>query len=71
MYSSGQGHSLLDLLQMMHEISGHYPEINVNPAFVRVNEVNRLVGSSAKLDAVIGKIPANIKDTLQWMFNNK
>lgn len=69
---SGQGHSLLDLLQMMHEISGHYPEINVNPAFVRVNEVNRLVGSSAKLDAVIGKIPAiNIKDTLQWMFNNK
>lgn len=69
---SGQGHSLLDLLQMMHEISGHYPEINVNPAFVRVNEVNRLVGSSAKLDAVIGKIPAiNIKDTLQWMFNNR
>jgi len=68
---SGQGHSLLDVLQMMREVSGHNPEIKVNPAFVRVNEVYRLVGSSAKLDAVIDKVAAiPLKDTLQWMFNH-
>lgn len=68
---SGQGHSLLDVLQMMRDVSGHNPEIKVNPAFVRANEVHRLVGSSAKLDAAIGKVPAiPLKSTLQWMFNH-
>ncbi|MDE2421511.1 MAG: GDP-mannose 4,6-dehydratase [Gammaproteobacteria bacterium] len=68
---SGQGHSLLDVLQIMQEVSGHNPEIKVNPAFVRANEVHRLVGSSAKLDAVIGKVPAiPLQNTLQWMFNH-
>lgn len=68
---SGQGHSLLDVLQMMREVSGHNPEVKVNPAFVRVNEVHRLVGSSAKLDAVIGKVPViPLKSTLQWMLNH-
>lgn len=67
---SGQGHSLLDVLQMMREISGHNPEIKVNPAFVRANEVHRLVGSSAKLEGVIGKVSViPLKSTLQWMFN--
>lgn len=69
---SGQGHSLLDILQMMYEISGHNPEIKVNPAFVRVNEVHRLIGSSEKLEGVIGKVPViPLKNTLQWMFDNK
>ncbi|WP_228269994.1 GDP-mannose 4,6-dehydratase [Acinetobacter bereziniae] len=69
---SGQGHSLLDILQMMCEISGHNPEIKVNPAFVRINEVHRLIGSSEKLESVIGKVPViSLKNTLQWMFDNK
>jgi nucleoside-diphosphate-sugar epimerase len=69
---SGQGHSLLDILQMMCEISGHNPEIKVNPAFVRINEVHRLIGSSEKLESVIGKVPViPLKNTLQWMFDNK
>ncbi|WP_347454488.1 NAD-dependent epimerase/dehydratase family protein [Acinetobacter thermotolerans] len=67
---SGQGYSLLEVLQMMREISGYSPEIKVNPAFVRENEVHRLIGSSAKLDSVIGKVPViPLKNTLQWMFN--
>lgn len=68
---SGQGHSLLDVLQIMREVSGHDPEIKVNPAFVRANDVHRLVGSNAKLDNVIGKVPAiPLKNTLEWMFNH-
>lgn len=68
---SGQGHSLLDIVHMMCEISGHSPEIKVNPAFVRANEVHRLVGSSMKLETMIGKVPViPLKNTLQWMFNH-
>jgi len=68
---SGQGHSLLDVLQMMRELSGHDPEILVNPAFVRANEVHRLVGSNAKLHAAIGQVAdIPLKETLQWMLNS-
>lgn len=68
---SGQGHSLLDVLRIMREISGHNPEIKVNPAFVRANEVHRLVGSSVKLESVIGKEPIiPLKSTLQWMYEH-
>lgn len=68
---SGIGYSLQDVLQMMRDITGHHPEIHVNPAFVRANEVHRLIGSRAKLDAAIGKVPAiPLRDTLQWMLEN-
>lgn len=65
---SGQGYSLLQVVQMMRELSGHDPEIRVNPDFVRANEVHRLVGSRAKLDAAIGPVPdIPLRDTLRWM----
>jgi nucleoside-diphosphate-sugar epimerase len=65
---SGQGYSLLQVVQMMRELSGHAPEIRVNPAFVRANEVHRLVGSAAKLDAAIGKVDdIPLRETLRWM----
>ncbi|MHB8848645.1 MAG: GDP-mannose 4,6-dehydratase [Burkholderiales bacterium] len=67
---SGIGYSLLEVLQMMRDITGHHPEIRVNPAFVRANEVHRLIGSRAKLDSVIGKIPAiPLQETVQWMLD--
>jgi nucleoside-diphosphate-sugar epimerase len=68
---SGQGHSLLEVLEMMRELSGHEPEIRVNPAFVRANEVHRLIGSQAKLDAVIGIVPdIPLRHTLKWMLES-
>ena len=46
-------------------------EIRVNPAFVRANEVHRLIGSRVKLDAAIGNVPdIQLRDTLQWMLNS-
>ena len=53
---SGIGHSLSDVLEIMRGISGHDPEIRVNPIFVRSNELKRLVGSRAKLESAIGPI---------------
>ena len=65
---SGQGHSLLDVLEMMRNLTGHHPEIQVNPAFVRANEVHRLIGSPIKLATAIGIVPnIPLHDTLQWM----
>lgn len=68
---SGRGYSLLEVLQIMREISGHSPEVRVNPAFVRSNEVHRLVGSQAKLDAAIGVMPEiPLQGTLKWMLDS-
>lgn len=65
---SGVGHALQGVLEMAAEISGHQPEIRVNPAFVRANEVVKLVGSRQKLDAVIGNFPRHsLRETLTWM----
>lgn len=65
---SGQAWSLNDVLTMVREISGHDFEVRVNPAFVRQNEVKTLVGSRAKLDAVVGEVPEiSLRDTLRWM----
>lgn len=65
---SGQAWSLGDVLNMAREISGHDFEVRVNPAFVRQNEVKTLVGSRAKLDAVVGEVPEiALRDTLRWM----
>ena len=65
---SGQAWSLNDVLAMVREISRRDFEVRVNPAFVRQNEVKTLVGSRAKLDAVVGEVPEiALRDTLRWM----
>ena len=55
---------------MAQDLTGHTPEIRVNPAFVRANEVKRLVGSRAALEAAIGPVQGpTLKETLQWMLS--
>lgn len=69
---SGVAHSLDDVLALMTAITGHRVEVRVNPAFVRANEVTRLVGSRALLDATLGaasSIPSfSLRETLEWMY---
>jgi GDP-6-deoxy-D-talose 4-dehydrogenase len=65
---TGQGHALRGVLALAGEISGHAPEIRVNPAFVRANEVKKLVGSRAALEAAIGPVNGpTLRETLAWM----
>lgn len=65
---SGQTHSLREVLHMMERISGHTLDVQVNPAFVRANEVRSLSGNPDKLLSLIGdwQVPA-LEDTLRWM----
>jgi len=66
---SGQAYSLGEALEMMNEIAGYQIKVHVNPAFVRANEVVRLVGDNRRLASVVGAIaPPPLRDTLQWMY---
>ncbi|MBF0123743.1 MAG: GDP-mannose 4,6-dehydratase [Magnetococcales bacterium] len=68
---SGQGYSLTAVIQMLRDLSGHDPEIRVNPAYVRSNDMRRLVGCRAKLDRAIGSMAAMpLIDTLRWMLED-
>ncbi|UOV06583.1 GDP-mannose 4,6-dehydratase [Pseudoxanthomonas sp. F37] len=66
--SSGQAHSLREVVAMCSELTGHDLEIEVNPAFVRANEVKVLRGDNASLRALLGDWQAApLRETLRWM----
>lgn len=66
---SGVGHSLTDIVNSVAELAGYKPELVVNPAFVRANEVHRLIGSRKKLEAIIDiSDDYKLMDTLAWMY---
>lgn len=67
---SGRLVSLREVLTLMTEISGWHPGVRVNPAFVRVNEINKLAGSPEKLATCIGPVPGgDLRSLLAWMFH--
>ncbi|MET3495555.1 NAD-dependent epimerase/dehydratase family protein [Variovorax boronicumulans] len=50
---SGNPYSLRFVIDTFARLTGHSPVIEVNPAFVRANEVHRLCGNPEKLNDVI------------------
>ncbi|QSI28760.1 NAD-dependent epimerase/dehydratase family protein [Variovorax sp. RKNM96] len=67
---SGQPYTLKHLIETLSRLTGHRPGIDVNPAFVRANEVHRLCGSPQRLNALLAKHGAKLsvpplEDTLQ------
>ena len=65
---SGNAYSLGEVLDLMADIAGYRIDVHVNPAFVRANEVVRLVGDNRRLAGVIGPIdPVPLADTLRGM----
>ena len=67
---SGHGYSLGEALDMMADIAGYQINVHVNPAFVRANEVVRLVGDNQRLQAVTGPLATvPLADTLRWMYS--
>lgn len=65
---SGQPRSLRSILDELHALTGHQPEVRVAPHLVRRAEVHRLTGSNARLRHLIGE-PAHpdFGETLRWM----
>lgn len=69
---SGQPFTLSHVLDTLIKITGHHLKVNVNPAFVRANEVHRLCGDPKKLDRLMTKHQSTapkyeLSDTLKWM----
>ncbi|MDP2804653.1 MAG: GDP-mannose 4,6-dehydratase [Gallionellaceae bacterium] len=69
---SGRPVSLNMVINTLKRISGHEIEININRDFIRANEVHRLCGNPAKLEARIGKLQhPTLEETLRWMLVSK
>lgn len=67
---SGKGTSLMQIIEMLAEETGHQIEISVNQAFIRKTDIEELIGSRAHLDALIGPVePINIRQTLSSMLS--
>ncbi|WBM34211.1 MULTISPECIES: GDP-mannose 4,6-dehydratase [Pseudomonas] len=70
--SSGTTHSLREVIGKCSAITGHQLEVQVNPAFVRANEVKTLCGDNAKLRALLpGWETPSLDETLGWMLADK
>jgi GDP-6-deoxy-D-talose 4-dehydrogenase len=65
---SGNSVSLQEALDLLCGIAGYRIDVQVNPAFVRANDVLKLAGSNARLAAAIGPIDSiPLAETLRWM----
>jgi nucleoside-diphosphate-sugar epimerase len=68
---TGQPHTLEHVLALLARITGHRMAVQINPDFVRANEVHRLCGNPAKLQASVGALaPFELADTLRWMLQS-
>jgi GDP-6-deoxy-D-talose 4-dehydrogenase len=69
---SGQPYTLQHVIGLLTGITDHTMDVQVNPAFVRTNEVHRLCGSPYKLFACTGPLkPYALEATLAWMLESQ
>jgi nucleoside-diphosphate-sugar epimerase len=66
---SGREHSIREIIEIMEDISNHRMAIEVNPAFVRSNEIKHLHGNPGRLERAVGALPTfALAETLAWMY---
>jgi nucleoside-diphosphate-sugar epimerase len=69
--ASGRAVSLRTIILALEGITQHTINIEVNPAFVRANDIAILSGSPAKIEALLGPLNhPSLEDTLSWMVNS-
>jgi GDP-6-deoxy-D-talose 4-dehydrogenase len=69
---SGKAIALKQIISEMNAIAGYDIDVQVNPAFVRANEIFSLCGNNQKLQRLIGFVPHTpLTDTLAEMYNAK
>lgn len=66
--SSGTAYSLREVVSMCQELTGHRLRIEINPAYVRANEVKVLCGDNSRIRSMLGEIDTfPLRETLAWM----
>ncbi len=69
---SGKDYTLREVIAIVEDLAGYRIDVKVNPAFVRANEVRKLVGNPRKLAATVGVLPTiSLHDTLAWMLGDQ
>lgn len=71
---TGNTYTLQQVIEILTRLTGHQIEVQVNPAFVRANEVHRLCGSPAKLQQLlrtqgVQRVQPELEQTLQSMLS--
>ncbi|MFN4198402.1 MAG: hypothetical protein ACK4FS_05170 [Flavobacterium sp.] len=51
--SSNKAYSLREIISIFQALTQHYPEVKINPKFVRKNEIERLTGCNKKLNKLV------------------
>lgn len=69
---TGTTHALRDVIDLLGQITGHVPQIQVDPALVRAHEIRRLCGSPARLQATLSErglalLPSHLRPLLERM----
>jgi len=69
---AGQLTSIREIISLLQEITGHEIKIEINPDFVRKNEIKKQKGSNQSLYKCLPTLTKNtsFKDTLKWMLLN-
>lgn len=71
--ASGKMHSLREVINLCEELTSHQIRIEINPQFVRPNEIKELCGDISLLGRLTGNNTAKItlRETLKWMLQAK
>ena len=68
---SGNSIHLLRVIELLREISGHDPRIEIDEAFVRKGEIKDLCGSPRRLFEAVGEIHTNShREILQHIYQS-
>jgi len=69
---SGNAYTLREVIGLCEKITGQQIEVQVNPDFVRANEVRVLAGDNSRLRQLIdGWQPLELEATLRWMLKDE
>jgi len=73
---SGRPYTLQQVIDLLQELTGHHLKIQINPQFIRANEVKRLYGNPSRLRAVCARAGCSLaapelRATLLWMLHDE
>ncbi len=67
---SGRAISLRQIIEQLEKLAGYKIKIEINPAFVRKNEIESMSGDFGRLKNALPNLrpPIQIEETLKWMY---
>lgn len=67
---NGDAVTLNALLEMFQDVSGHTPEISINPDFIRAKDIHYQRGNPARIRALGHERGFEIMETVRWIYDD-